>query len=1386
MASSAAELAAAIVPTMTADFGASVGKVVADNLAAARITGRVFASLTKEDVAELFPNLAWGERRTLWLLAQQVGQSDAPLVAASLGQTNLATPSATGAAGGGGTASVVTGRQPGAPIGTGRARSSPAGGVAARSRAPAWDGASELGSPGAPAMTTVEPVTAPVRVLAGGFTNVSAAASPTPQSGAPCRELPTSSGKAAAAAALKSAGVKTDASASVPPIPDVEVTPALKPVVEVIVINDDTEEEVSGAEDDEIDRNDGQAVDGDDEQLDDDGDNNDVEEGYAGDGEDTEDEEADSDDDTYDGESDNDDDVEQGDSDEDMENEVTDADVEHGYTDEDMKHGDTDDALQAERSDSPMAPVSAVKGSTPTAVSSAVPRRQTSDTVSLPVGGAQQRSAPKRPRPNPPTAPAKRLRTDAPANLATDEVDEITPVRTAPLSSVAAVSRLGGGRTAVASATAAAPRPPAPRATPPPSFVLGVCGPTGAGKSTVLNAILDGSNVLPTSAMHACTAVPIEIRYKAPSTTGDGVAKAAGEPDADNLEHLLLPGEAEEEEDLLADGDSDGRFGAEIEFICADDWTAMLTTAADVVRRKAERRHTLEDSLTQTGATADPAARAAAMEQFCDGEDLDDAGASHLASVKAVLNGQLFPTLAEFQAHCRTPAVRSVLHFLGQTLHFYEDRPAGISRRIARFLATNTGKKSGPSVWPLVRKAVVSGPWALLSGGLTIVDLPGLGDANSARNSVVCGYIDRCHGILATAPISRARDNLVTKQIFQNQARAGVEAGRIKYLAFLCTQADNVHAAEIVDELGADFVQHYRMGWQAYQEHPTTPPPSVTSAELQLQKVQRLEGRVASLKQQTKAAGVDEAIYLAALSELSEKTRQLRSACVVARNGAVATNLVDQYTEDMADIISNPVSPPGVRTLDVFAVSAVEYEKIMRERGSNAELSSAYTDVRATGIPKLLDALWALSNTSAAVRARGEADMRAAFAARSAPADDVVMADNDTDAVEKFINSILGEDAELCAAHGEAFAPDVLRQAMEKEQEAAIARRRAAVSESAKALQDRTRYLSDISVLNTSAATVLESFLRLCSESSELVASKRRLDMWSQQARDLMMATASGPEASSALIAVLGDSGAGKSTLLNALLQVDDGGVVPVSGVRACTAAPIEISYCVAEPGAEYQATVEFLTADEWHTELVALLSDLADAGVLKKRMTRPGSEAARLAYDRVYSLYGKIASLEELRQTRRVKKLLGSTVTLRESTPKLIRQQLEDYVSSKSDEPADAASHAVAGHVWPIVKMARLRGPFSILSDSGGRLLDLPGLQDSNAARNAVVQSYLSQCSSFLIAAPSTSPAVLFALLCRSGVCSLRAFGWTGHRDEWGSYGVWGFASVMRRGASY
>ena len=44
-----------------------------------------------------------------------------------------------------------------------------------------------------------------------------------------------------------------------------------------------------------------------------------------------------------------------------------------------------------------------------------------------------------------------------------------------------------------------------------PKTIIAVVGDTGAGKSSLMNAILDHRSVLPTSGMRACTAVVVEV-----------------------------------------------------------------------------------------------------------------------------------------------------------------------------------------------------------------------------------------------------------------------------------------------------------------------------------------------------------------------------------------------------------------------------------------------------------------------------------------------------------------------------------------------------------------------------------------------------------------------------------------------------------------------------------------------------------------------------------------------------------------------------------------------------------------------------------------------------------------------------------------------------------
>jgi len=67
-------------------------------------------------------------------------------------------------------------------------------------------------------------------------------------------------------------------------------------------------------------------------------------------------------------------------------------------------------------------------------------------------------------------------------------------------------------------------------------------------------------------------------------------------------------------------------------------------------------------------------------------------------------------------------------------------------------------KDDGPALWPLIRQVNVRCPSAALSSGAILVDLPGVADANAARNSIAKDYMKKCDCIWILAPITRAVD----------------------------------------------------------------------------------------------------------------------------------------------------------------------------------------------------------------------------------------------------------------------------------------------------------------------------------------------------------------------------------------------------------------------------------------------------------------------------------------------------------------------------------------------------------------------------------------------------------------------------------------------------
>ena len=70
---------------------------------------------------------------------------------------------------------------------------------------------------------------------------------------------------------------------------------------------------------------------------------------------------------------------------------------------------------------------------------------------------------------------------------------------------------------------------------------------------------------------------------------------------------------------------------------------------------------------------------------------------------------------------------------------------------------------SGPALWPLIRQVIVKCKSTALSTGAILVDLPGVADANAARNNICKDYMKKCDCIWVLAPITRAVDDRTAK-----------------------------------------------------------------------------------------------------------------------------------------------------------------------------------------------------------------------------------------------------------------------------------------------------------------------------------------------------------------------------------------------------------------------------------------------------------------------------------------------------------------------------------------------------------------------------------------------------------------------------------------------
>jgi hypothetical protein len=200
-------------------------------------------------------------------------------------------------------------------------------------------------------------------------------------------------------------------------------------------------------------------------------------------------------------------------------------------------------------------------------------------------------------------------------------------------------------------------------------------------------------------------------------------------------------------------------------------------------------------------------------------------------------------------------------------------------------------------------------------------------------------------------------------------------------------------------------------------------------------------------------------------------------------------------------------------------------------------------------------------------------------------------------------------------------------------------------------------------------------------------------------------------------IALLGGTGAGKSTLINTLLGAD---LLPTHSFRTCTSAAIEISH---SPTKQIAVQLEFISAESWENEKQAFLDEIRESQAHGQNLLSQQDFIYK-----AWSLYRSQAGppplpfpLEEMVDLlqnplpEQLQKYLQQGVALfRYRTAEEVKTELNELLTAQ-------------GHLWPLLKRVLIRGPFEALK-GGLQLVDLPGLNDPNPAREVITRNYLKQ----------------------------------------------------------
>ncbi|KAG7143060.1 Nuclear GTPase SLIP-GC like protein [Verticillium longisporum] len=280
-------------------------------------------------------------------------------------------------------------------------------------------------------------------------------------------------------------------------------------------------------------------------------------------------------------------------------------------------------------------------------------------------------------------------------------------------------------------------------------LLVGVAGSTGAGKTSLLNALIGIHEFLPSSCEQAATAVVCQVSWN----------------------HDMRAG---------------FEYRAEVDFHSyaeIEQQVGMLFQALSCLEEIENRHDDDEDARIQDQAEA----RAV----------IDDV----LSKAQAVWGTDL--SLEDFRgmtAESLMESNKDVLRLLGTTKSLHDSDPEKLSRQVRPYLDStihNHGKEGKQfAAWPLVKQVRQFLRVDILKNGISLVDLPGLGDMVQSRAAVAQQFYEKLSVTIIVAPVIRAADEMTAHSLLGDQQELRLQMdGRYhsKGFGFVLTKADDIN-----------------------------------------------------------------------------------------------------------------------------------------------------------------------------------------------------------------------------------------------------------------------------------------------------------------------------------------------------------------------------------------------------------------------------------------------------------------------------------------------------------------------------------------------------------------------------------------------------------------